>query len=110
MTAVVEEASGGSATALTDPWLHTRVTDHLPADHQLATRRISCERCETILHLQNNRCVRTWVESGRGNYCLYCFVVAVGELAPTSTRLPGAERLPSRFALRKKARTGAHPV
>ena len=103
MIAMTHELSADSASTFTEPRLHSHISDQLPADHQLATRRLSCERCETILHVQTNQCLRTWVESGRGNYCLYCFVVVVGELVPTATRLAGAERLPSRFAFQEKA-------
>jgi hypothetical protein len=105
MNAMAHELSAASASTRTEPQLHSNISDQLPANHQLATRRVSCERCEAILHLQTNQCVRTWVESGRGNYCLYCFAVAVGELAPTATRLGGAECLLESFALGLEGRT-----
>jgi hypothetical protein len=95
-----EKRDAAPAERRSEPRLHSRVIGPLPDDHLLATRRVSCERCETILHKQNNSCVRTWVESGQGNYCLYCFVVAAGELAPDySTRLAGGGWLPRSFGL-----------
>lgn len=102
MTAVRPEEEVGQASAVTrtEPRLHSHVIDRLPEDHPLATRLVSCERCEAILHLRSNRCVRTWVESGRGNYCLYCFVVAVGALARNhADRLASGDCLPRSFGL-----------
>jgi hypothetical protein len=102
MTAIdlQEEVGAGPDERPSEPRLHSRVTGRLPDDHLPATRRVSCERCETILHKQNNSCVRTWLETGNGNYCLYCFVVAVGELAPDyATRLGGGGWLRQSFGL-----------
>jgi hypothetical protein len=95
-----DEVDAASAKRRSEPRLHSRVIGRLPDDHLLATSRVSCERCETTLHEQNNSCVRTWVESGQGNYCLYCFVVAAGELAPAySSRLTGGGWLAPTFGL-----------
>jgi hypothetical protein len=91
----------GSAAEPIEPRFHSHITDRLAKDHPLATRRVSCERCEAILHVQSNSCIRTWVESGRGNYCLYCFLVVAGGLAPDHAgRLVGVDRLPASFALK----------
>jgi hypothetical protein len=60
---------------------------------------VYCDRCETLLHLQMNSCMRTWIESGCGNYCMRCFVVAAGGLAPDEARLGGVDCLPRSFAL-----------
>jgi hypothetical protein len=98
MTTVGQKVGAAAGGRRAEPRLHSRVTDRLPDDHPLATSRVSCGRCETILHLQGNRCVRTWIESGSGNFCLYCFVVAVGEIAPNASRRARAD-MPSRFAL-----------
>jgi hypothetical protein len=43
--------------------------------------------------------MRTWIETGRGNYCMRCFVVAAGGLAPDEMRLGGVDCLPRSFAL-----------
>jgi hypothetical protein len=99
MTAVGQEAGAAAGGRCAEPRLHSQVIDRLPDNHPLAKSRVSCERCEAILHSQSNRCVRTWIESGSGNFCLYCFVVAVGEIAPNATRRARADSLPSRFAL-----------
>jgi hypothetical protein len=44
--------------------------------------------------------MRTWVESGRGNFCLRCFVLAAGGLSPDESRLAGADCLPRTFGVR----------
>lgn len=84
---------------MSEPRIHSHVTDRLPDDHPLADRRVYCDRCETLLHLQTNSCMRTWIETGCGNYCMRCFVVAAGGLAPDQTRLGGVDCLPRSFAL-----------
>ena len=84
---------------MTEPRIHSHVTDRLPEDHPLADTRVYCDRCETLLHLQTNSCMRTWIESGCGNYCMRCFVVAAGGLAADETRLGGVDCLPRSFAL-----------
>ncbi len=58
-----------------EPRIHSHVTDRLPGDHPLADERVYCDRCETLLHMQTNSCMRTWIESGCGNYCMRCFIV-----------------------------------
>lgn len=91
----------GPAAEPIEPRLHSHITGCLADRHRLATQRVSCERCEAILHLADNSCVRTWVESGRGNYCLYCFLVAAGGLARDHAgRLGGVDRLSASFALK----------
>jgi hypothetical protein len=85
---------------LLEPQLHSHVLDRLPDGHPLAFTRVSCDRCDTPLHLQSNSCMRTWVESGRGNFCLRCFVLAAGGLSPDESRLAGADCLPRTFGVR----------
>jgi hypothetical protein len=85
---------------LLEPQLHTHVLDGLPDTHPLAFRRVMCARCNTPIHLQSNGCMRTWVESGRGNFCLRCFVLVAGGLSPDETRLAGADCLPPAFGVR----------
>jgi hypothetical protein len=55
-----QEASvQGSAAEPIVPRFHSHIPDRLAKGHPLATRRVSCERCEAILHLQSNTCIRT---------------------------------------------------
>jgi hypothetical protein len=82
-----------------EPQLHSHITDALPPGHPLAGRRVYCDHCQVLLHLQDDKCVRTWVESGRGNFCLRCFISVAGGLADHSTRVSGADRLARDFAL-----------
>jgi hypothetical protein len=82
-----------------EPLVHSHVTGALAPDHRLAHARVYCDRCEALLHLQSNSCLRTWIESGRGNYCVRCFIVAAGGLAPDETRLGGVDSLSSDFGL-----------
>lgn len=86
--------------ALLEPLLHTHVVDGLPDGHPLASERVHCDRCEELLHSQRNSCMRTWIETGRGNFCIRCFVVVAGGLAPDHTRLSGVDCLPPHFGLR----------
>jgi hypothetical protein len=73
--------------SVAEPRLHGHFTDALPVDHPLARRRVRCDRCGWLLHLQSNRCLRSWVESERGNFCLQCFILDGGSLAHDGTRL-----------------------
>lgn len=82
-----------------EPRMHSHISDGLPVDHPLAYRRVYCERCNTLLHMQTNSCMRTWIESGRGNYCMRCFIVVAGGVAPDETRLAGVDCLPRGFGL-----------
>jgi hypothetical protein len=90
---------GSCSTALAEPLLRSHVTDALPAEHPLAHTRVYCDRCKTLLHMQTNSCMRTWIESGRGNHCVRCFIVVAGGLAADDTRLAGADCLSRSFAL-----------
>ena len=87
------------ATAPAEPRMHSHVTDGLPAEHPLAHARVYCDRCQTLLHMQTNSCMRTWIESGRGNHCVRCFLVVGGGLAHNEMRLPGVDCLSRDFAL-----------
>jgi hypothetical protein len=92
-------APADGAVRLREPLLHSHVGDGLPPRHPLAHARVRCDRCEALLHLQSNGCMRTWIESGRGNFCLRCFVVVAGGLARDDTRLAGVDCLPAAFGL-----------
>ena len=51
---------------------HGWLKSHDSYDHDL----INCDTCKDILHLgTENKCLRTWVETGKGNFCLKCFVL-----------------------------------
>jgi hypothetical protein len=92
--------NGRRPAALSEPRLHSHVVDALATDHPLAHRRVYCDGCDALLHLQSNSCMRTWVETGSGNFCLRCFINVAGGLAPDDdTRLAGADCLARRFGL-----------
>jgi hypothetical protein len=57
-----------------DPILHSHVEDCLPTDHRLAFEEVLCVICYAQVHAFNNECMQTWVETGKGAYCLPCFV------------------------------------
>ena len=78
-----------SKTAV-EPRIHSHIEDSLPEDHPLAFEAVSCDgnivthpphgdfseptkrRCNELLHAANNECMRTWVETGIGNFCWSC--------------------------------------
>lgn len=70
-----------------DPILHTHVEDVLPDAHPRAFETILCDGarygwpCREMLHAFNNECMTTWVETGKGNFCLACFVAIAGNEA-----------------------------
>jgi len=98
------EGVASADTTAAEPRIHSHVADALPADHPLAYRRVYCDRCTTLLHIQTNSCMRTWIESGRGNLCVGCFVLAAGGIAPDPrTGLGGVDCLTPDFGLRQKA-------
>lgn len=65
---------------ISEPKIHSHITDVLPDDHRLARESIFCEKCGDMLHAFNNECMQTWVETGRGNFCLKCFAATRGEV------------------------------
>jgi hypothetical protein len=56
-----------------DPRLHSHVEDALPENHPSATTTVYCRGCGVMLHASNNECMQTWIESGKGNFCIKCF-------------------------------------
>lgn len=57
-----------------EPKIHSHIEDELPEDHPLAYESVWCDGdCGRLVHAGNNECMRTWVETGRGNLCLWCF-------------------------------------
>ena len=55
------------------PKLHSHIEDGLPNGHPLAYECVYCTMCGEMLHAGNNECMQTWVETGRGNFCIPCF-------------------------------------
>jgi hypothetical protein len=48
--------------------------------------------------------MRTWIETGRGNFCVRCFVLAAGGGAPEQrSQLAGIDCLPPAFGLGSRA-------
>ena len=91
---------GLSSAVRTEPLLHSHVVDRLPNRHPLARTRVRCNRCESLLHLPSNSCMRTWVETGHGNFCVRCFVLAAGGLVSADpSHLGGVDCLPPSFGL-----------
>jgi hypothetical protein len=87
-----------------EPLVHSHVGDALPPDHPLAHELVRCDCCDTLLHSRRNSCLRTWLETGRGNLCVGCFVLAAGGLAPDGERgLGGVDCLTPDFGLRQNA-------
>lgn len=62
---------------VTEPLIHSHITDCLPVDHPLAFETIYCAcpncACQEMLHAGNNECMQTWVETGKGTFCVPCF-------------------------------------
>lgn len=58
---------------MTEPLIHSHITDCLPDDHPLAHTMVKCKKCRGLVHANNNECMETWVEYVDGNFCLGCF-------------------------------------
>ena len=51
--------------------------------------------------------MRTWVETGNGNFCLRCFVQAAGGAIPDQpSQLAGVDCLPTSFGLVTRPTSG----
>jgi hypothetical protein len=101
-----EPARRPASVLRNEPRLHSHVVDRLPDNHPLAHSRVRCDRCESLLHLPSNSCMRTWVETGHGNFCVRCFVVAAGGLVPEDrSHLGGVDCLPPSFGLSRPRRS-----
>lgn len=61
-----------------EPLIHSHITDGLPGDHLLAHEQVVCTGCGVLVHASNNECMQTWIETGRGAYCLKCFAATRG--------------------------------
>lgn len=56
-----------------EPLIHSHIMDSLLDEHYLAYTHVLCHGCGGLLHAGNNECMQTWVETGKGNFCLPCF-------------------------------------
>jgi hypothetical protein len=93
-----------SPSRYVEPRIHSHVTDCLPERHPLAQTRVCCDCCDALVHLKSNSCMRTWVETGSGNFCLRCFVLAAGGTRPDhGSELAGVDCLPSTFGISPQA-------
>lgn len=98
--------ANASSSVRSEPLLDSHVVDRLPDAHPLARTRVRCDRCESLLHLSSNSCMRTWVETGHGNFCVRCFALAAGGLLPADpSHLGGVDCLPPSFGLRRERHT-----
>ena len=61
-----------------EPRIHSHITDVLPGEHALAYEQVQCLDCGRLVHAFNNECMQTWVETGRGAFCLKCFAATRG--------------------------------
>lgn len=64
---------------MTEPLLHSQITDGLPEDHPLAWTSIYCVKCGEMVHGIPNENMRAWVETGRGAWCLEDFSAAFSD-------------------------------
>lgn len=64
-----------------EPRIHSHIVDCLPDDHNYAFVSVYCKRCCEMVHAFNNECMQSWVECGRGEYCLSCFIHVAGDVA-----------------------------
>jgi hypothetical protein len=74
-----------------EPLIHSHITDELPDAHPLAYKTVDCDKCDVMVHASNNECMQTWVESGKGNYCLACFVSLTDGVLEAEHALDGVE-------------------
>jgi formylmethanofuran dehydrogenase subunit E len=52
--------------------MHTHISDGLPAKHPLCNRHVACDRCDELVHAENNECVQTWFEFRGHVLCASC--------------------------------------
>ena len=58
---------------LTEPKIHSHITVMLPDDHPLAYMHTHCAKCGDLVHAGNNMVMQTWIETGKGCFCVACF-------------------------------------
>lgn len=67
-----------------EPLIHSHITDCLDEDHPFTklacnnTPVVDCDNCNEMLW-HYNECMQTWVETGKGNYCLRCWISILSE-------------------------------
>ena len=59
-----------------EPLIHSHIEDGLSDDHPWADQTVYCNDCQIMVHAGNNECMTTWVETGKGAYCIDCFAEA----------------------------------
>jgi hypothetical protein len=80
-----------------EPKIHSHIDDVLPDEHPLAFTCVDCVVCGVMVHASNNECMQTWIETGKGAYCLKHFAERKDDFGD-STVLSGALALPDREA------------
>lgn len=65
--------NGNNTGRIKEPLIHSHISDLLPDDNKLAYNNVDCDICHEPIHAANNECLSTWVETGKGNFCLNCF-------------------------------------
>lgn len=68
-------------TFITEPKIWGFVNDFLPNDHKLAWECLHCSKCSCLIHAGYNEVMSTWIETGKGNYCIKCFIIIGGQIA-----------------------------
>ena len=58
-----------------EPLIHSHITGGLDEKHPLAYSCVSCKRCKDTVHTYSNKCMTSWVETGKGNFCFKCFMI-----------------------------------
>lgn len=56
-----------------EPRIWSGISDELPANHPDAQRSLYCVQCGALVHAANNENMATWVETGKGPFCLADF-------------------------------------
>lgn len=65
--------------AMTEPLIHSFVTDCLPDDHPWAHKTVMCGRCNEMVHAFNNECMAEWVEWQGHALCLQDAITAFAD-------------------------------
>lgn len=68
-------SSASDEPTRTEPKIHSHIEDGLPDECPQALMTFGCLKCGVMIHAGNNECMRTWVATGIGNFCLPCFTV-----------------------------------
>lgn len=61
-----------------EPRIHSHIGDGLPEGHPKAYEHFGCENCEDLVHANNNECMQTWIETGKGDFCMQCWADLLG--------------------------------